>query len=139
MRCYRTVSTAAALILAGTVPGDLMSLEWDYIDRIKRADPSLSVSTLKREARITTIETWQTRWTALDTVAAWTKLVLPSIRRWVDRPAGAPVTFHLAQVLTRHGAFNEYLQRFGIIASAECAHCEAPVDDVEHTIFVCPF
>lgn len=34
-------------------------------------------------------------------------------------------------------AFNEYLHRFGIIASPECAHCKAPVNDVAYTLFEC--
>lgn len=86
-----------------------------------------------------TLEEWESWWTAETLVAWWTRRILPSVHRWVARPAGSPVTFHLAQVLTDHGAFNEYLCRFWIIEFASYAHCEAPVDNVAHTIFHCPF
>lgn len=85
------------------------------------------------------MEKWQSRWSDQTSVASWTRRVLPSVKRWVNRPTGAPVTFHLAQALTGHGTFNQYLHRFGIIASPACAHCDAPVDDVDHTLFRCGF
>lgn len=72
-------------------------------------------------------------------MAAWTRRVLPSVRRWLERPSGAPVTFRLTQALTGHGAYNGYLCRFGIIPSPNCAHCSALMDDAEHTLFYCPF
>lgn len=49
------------------------------------------------------------------------------------------MTFRLAQALTGHGAYNGYLCRFGIIPTPNRAHCSAPVDDAEHTLFYCPF
>lgn len=104
---------------------------------MEAADPSLRPSTLTRDARAITIVKWQARWSDQTTMASWTRRVLPSVERWIGRPAGAPVTFHLAQALTGHGAFNDYLHRFGIIASPACPHCDAPVDNVEHTLFRC--
>lgn len=137
-RCYRTVSTAAALALAGIPPGDLLALERLSLRRSRLADPSRHPSSFARRAREDTMRKWQSCWSTMTEVAGWTRRVLPSVVRWVSRPPGAPLTFHLAQALTGHGAFNEYLHRFGIIASPVCDHCEAPVDDVGHTIFACP-
>lgn len=56
----------------------------------------------------------------------------------MKRPPGLPVTYRLAQALTGHGAYGEYLHRFAIAASPCCTHCSAPTDDAEHTIFDCP-
>lgn len=137
-RCYRTVSTAAALVLAGIPPGDLLALEREAINRARITDPNLRIAPVKREVRATTLSRWQDRWDDESMVAAWTKRLLPSIARWIARPAGAPVTFHLAQLLTGHGVFNAYLHRFSIIPSPECIYCSEAVDDVEHTIFICP-
>lgn len=40
-------------------------------------------------------------------------------------------------MLTGHGAFGEYLHRFSIQDSPKCLHCDAVVDSVEDTLFVC--
>lgn len=42
------------------------------------------------------------------------------------------------KVLSGHGAFGEYLHCFGLLDSPESPHRTA-VDDVYHTVFVCPF
>lgn len=47
--------------------------------------------------------------------------------------------FHLAQVFTGHGAYNEYFHRFSILASTKCAQCGISINDVEHIIFVYPW
>lgn len=109
------MSTAAVLVLAGIPPGDLLSLERKFIYRRRSADSSLQPSLLSREARLDTMEKWQARWSLQTTVATWTRRLLPSVDRWMNRPVGAPMTYHLAQALTGHGAFNGYLHRFGII------------------------
>lgn len=127
-RCYRTVSTAAATLLA---------VERETIRSRRKAEPATMATEIAADARAATLGEWQRRWEAETTVAAWTRRVLPSVRRWTGRPRGFQVTFHLAQALTGHGAFNGYLHRFGLTASAECALCGASDDDVEHTLFVC--
>lgn len=86
-----------------------------------------------------TIIEWQTRWASETAVAGWTRRILPSVVRWMHRPPGAPATYRLSQALTGHEAFNQYLYRFGIIDSPACPHCDAPADNVEHTLFRCPF
>lgn len=126
IRCYRTVSTALALVLAGLPPGDLLALERLSMHRHRKDDPSRLLAAFVKELREATIAEWQLRWTAESQVVGWTRRVVPSVTRWVNRPPGAPVTFHLAQAMTSHGAFNEYLYRIGIIASPQCAHYRPP-------------
>lgn len=75
------------------------------------------------DARAGTIAAWQRRWAEETSVAGWTRRVLSSVHRWIGRPPGAPVTFWLAQALTGHGVYGEYLYRFNIAASPCCTHC----------------
>lgn len=120
--------------------------QWFYLDfeitlslcRLKVVDAILQPAVLMHEIRPTTMSKWQDRWTTETAVAGWTRRLLPPVVGLAARPSGCLITFHLAQALTGHRAFNEYLHQFGIIASSECAHCKSPVNDVEHTIFVCP-
>lgn len=60
-RCYRTVSTAAALALAGIPPGDLLALERLSLRRSRLADPSRHPSSFARRAREDTMREWQSR------------------------------------------------------------------------------
>lgn len=139
-RCYRTVSAAAAFILADTPPGNLLARERGKI-RVNRTDgpnrPQVSAA-MACEARDATLVEWQARWTEETEVARWTRRVLLSIKRWIERPSGAPISFHLAQALTGQGAFGEYLHRFALLDSPRCPHCDAETDDAKHTIFDCP-
>jgi len=45
----------------------------------------------------------------------------------------------MAQALTGYDCFQQYLWSRGRARSPVCVHCSAAVDDVEHTIFLCPF
>lgn len=132
------VSAVAALVIAELPPADLLAKEREYIRRRRCDEPATVRSVLAVEARSTTMAEWQSRWSSDVSVASWTKRILPSVARYTSRPPGTPITFRLSQALTGHGAFDQNLHRFGIIASPECPHCDAPVDDAEHTLFNCP-
>lgn len=58
-------------------------------------------------------------------------MIVSSVHKWIERPFGNPITYHLAQVLTGHGAFGEYLYRFALLGSPECSHCGAAMDDAD--------
>jgi len=45
----------------------------------------------------------------------------------------------MAQALTGHGCFQEYLWSKGRELSPDCPHCLSPMDTAEHTIFDCPY
>lgn len=113
----------AALSLTEIPPVDLLDKEREEIRRKRSAEPGAAVSVLARETRSATIDEWQSPWAAEQGVAGWTRRVLPSVHRWIGRPPGAPVTYRLAQVLSGHGSFGEYLHRFGLLDSPECPHC----------------
>lgn len=69
---------------------------------------------------------------------SWTRRMLSDIRRWINRTPGLVVSFHLAQSLTGHGCFRDYLSKKGRATTPYCNWCPGITDDVEHTIFVCP-
>lgn len=58
--------------------------------------------------------------------------------RCVRRTPGTPITFNLAQVLSRHEAFGAYLHHFGILGTPKCPYCGVKVNDTEHNFLVCP-
>jgi len=143
IRTYRTVSDEAALLLADIVPADLMGLERGRIrDRLLAApapgEPRMSKAAIKREERQVTTELWQVRWESTDK-AAWTRRILPDVRRWLEKTVPkVPMSFHMTQVLSNHGCFEQYLHRMARAHNAGCWHCPARSDSAEHTLFVCP-
>ena len=46
------------------------------------------------------------------------------------------IGFNLAQALSGHGCFNAYLRRFKK-KDEMCGYCDFPVDNAEHSLFVC--
>jgi len=46
--------------------------------------------------------------------------------------------FRLAQVLTGHGYFGDYLCRIGKEPTTQCHHCTADQDSAQHTLEFCP-
>ncbi|CAD1472664.1 unnamed protein product [Heterotrigona itama] len=55
----------------------------------------------------------------------------------MKRGAGR-LTFRTTQVITGHGCFGEYLHRFLAKENAQCHHCNAKKNSVQHTLEVCP-
>lgn len=63
--------------------------------------------------------------------------IRPVFGDWVARKHGA-LEFHLTQLLTGHGCFNEFLYRIGKCPTPNCARCGSVPDTVDHTIADCP-
>lgn len=124
---YRTVSHEAVQVLAGIPPIDLIIQE-----RIRKyRNPELT----KEELKGATIREWKTRWETHTGKAEWTKSLIKDLDLWVNRSHGE-MGYHLTQVLTGHGDFNEYLYRFKRRATETCRYCDEK-DKVKHTIFEC--
>lgn len=47
------------------------------------------------------------------------------------------LSYQLTQVLSGHSCFRDYLYKEKRVGSNRCHYCDA-VDDVAHTVFVCP-
>lgn len=143
VRAYRTVSTDAALLIAGIPPGDLLALERARVTRrVRDEDNTTPAPQIKKEERALTICAWQKRWARVPEdnagqTARWTRRLLPNVGRWVRRRGGLDVTYHLSQALTGHGCFNYYLARIGRINDPSCLYCGDPADTAEHTLFAC--
>uniref|UniRef100_A0A2S2PN34 Retrovirus-related Pol polyprotein from type-1 retrotransposable element R1 2 n=1 Tax=Schizaphis graminum TaxID=13262 RepID=A0A2S2PN34_SCHGA len=142
IRAYRTVSDEAFLVLASTVPADLLGLERARIRSRLLADIApggtrSSKQAVKREERFYTVEEWQRRWEATRK-ESWTRSCIPSIARWLGRTVPlVPLSFHMSQALTGHGCFKSYLYKRARAASPTCLQCMGGEDTVEHTLFEC--
>lgn len=137
IRAYRTVSTDATMVLASSLPGDLLALERARIRRrVNEADPTVRHENIKKEERAISVQGWQSRWDR-STKGRWTHRLLPNLQRWLCRPA-VQMTFHMSQMLSGHGCFRSYLHRMKRAEDSVCIYCTAPEDNAEHTIFHCP-
>jgi len=64
------------------------------------------------------------------------RAILPVFAQWVGRGWGQ-MTFRVAQVLTRHGCFGQYLCRIGREMSPGCHHCGEDQDTAQHALEAC--
>lgn len=59
------------------------------------------------------------------------------LESWSQRTWGH-MTFRMIQIFTGHGCLGHYLHKIGREQTPECHHCEAGIDDAQHTLEVCP-
>uniref|UniRef100_A0A2S2P488 Reverse transcriptase domain-containing protein n=1 Tax=Schizaphis graminum TaxID=13262 RepID=A0A2S2P488_SCHGA len=129
---YRTVSTAAIMVVSGIIPVHLLARERQKI-YMKRTEPGQKeIKAIEREE---TYKIWQEEWEAAET-GRWTWRLIKEVKQWSTRKFGQ-VDYHLTQVLTGHGGFGQYLHRFKKREDPRCVDCQIDVDDAEHTIFHC--
>lgn len=146
-RCYRTVLHRAATTLSGTPPIELLARMYQRVYRrvrTLREQFGLERTTQKdiaiirlQEKRKMNIQ-WQ-RYLSDDQESGRrvVQAVLPHLDRWVERSRGG-ITFHMAQVITNHGCFSDYLNKMGKENSVRCHHCTSRRDDADHTLARCP-
>lgn len=131
VRAYRTVSTAAALVVSGLIPAHLLAEEQQKRYRHRCEGIVYDES----EERNATICKWQEEWRKSDK-GKWTRRLIPEIKNWLQRKFGN-CDFHLTQMLTGHGCFGQYLTKYKKRQNPECVDCGAVDDTAEHTLFVC--
>lgn len=124
--CYRTTSYAAAAVVASMPPLALLAEERTAIYN----------GAEKKAVREEILRKWQNSWASPSEKGRWTFRLIKDVRTWFRRTHGE-VSFHLSQVLTNHGCFNEYLHKYGKRETNECAHCGATPDSAEHAVFLC--
>ncbi|CAK9799117.1 Putative 115 kDa protein in type-1 retrotransposable element R1DM [Anthophora plagiata] len=147
IRSYRTTAYAAAMTLAGLIPLELQAEEsaavYDRVKALQRGElPPSEVATwsrlAKRQARRRALAKWRAR---LEEPANARQravgAVLPSLGKWMGGVRGG-LTYRVAQVLTGHGCFGEYLHRIGKEETAQCHHCGEEQDTPQHTLEECP-
>ena len=125
---YRTVSSAAVMVIASTVP--IAFLARERRERFLAAGEGSDA-----ERRVESVRMWQSDWDAED-VGRWTYRLIPELRPWLERSHGE-INFYLTQLLSGHGQSNAYLHRMGVKASSRCDYCPAEDDTAEHTFFGC--
>lgn len=65
--------------------------------------------------------------------------IRPYFGEWLEARRKGGIIFHMAQVLTGHGCFGEYLCRIVKERSARCHHCDKERNDTaDHTLAECP-
>lgn len=133
-RAYRTVSTAAILVIASCTPVHLIARGRGEARRL--AESGVAPPVAMRIVDELVWSWWQAEWSEEEGVGQWTKRLIPSVRSWVNRRHGS-ISYHLAQLLTGHGCFQQYLFRFARVTGPECVSCGQPSDCAEHTFFDC--
>ena len=141
-RAYSTTSGPAAAVLQGRTPLDLRiirrSIRWLITHRraVPYWGPYTPITawpppkTWDRAA----LDEWERRWYAAST-GAWTKQLFPTISQRLRTEIG-PIDFWLAQGLTGHGVFGEFLHRFKRRDDPSCP-CGAEEQTVSHVFRHC--
>jgi hypothetical protein len=134
-RGCRTISHAAASVLAVSPPFELQALALQQVyDRLR--DPGSGdgetqatncdrpIQDVRREAKRRLWERWRTQLLEEDTTRPHraVRAILRNWEAWRDR-GGVPLKFRMAQVLTGHGVFGEYLLKIQREVTI-CHHCQ---------------
>lgn len=85
-----------------------------------------------------TINYWQKEWDCpLDNTGKHTKGLIPNIEQWINRTHGE-LEYHLTQILTGHGNFNDFLYKIRKTESPYCDLCaQNEIDTPDHTFRLC--
>ncbi|KAH8355494.1 hypothetical protein KR084_011142, partial [Drosophila pseudotakahashii] len=105
---FRTVSHDAALVISEVIPIDLLALE--SVEIRAGSTGIATAEALRKRCRELTIAKWQERW-AQSSKGRWTYKLIPELQRWLGQKH-AHVIIYLTQLLTGHGCFKYYLNRF---------------------------
>jgi hypothetical protein len=127
---YRTVSYDAICVLAGMMPIHIIIKEDVECYDLR------GTRGIRSTIRSSSMVKWQREWST-STKGRWTHRLVPDVSEWVDRRHGE-VNFHLTQILSGHGCFRQYLNKFGHAESPACPECVDVEETAEHVFFVCP-
>ncbi|KAF0710638.1 Reverse transcriptase domain-containing protein, partial [Aphis craccivora] len=123
--CFRTTSYEATAIVSSMPPLDLLAIErrriFEGMDR--------------GAAREQLLVSWQEQWNTARN-GRWTHRLIRDVAAWYRRKHGE-VSYHLSQVLTGHGCFGNYLNKFCNLESDACAQYGEAPDSPEHVVFKC--
>lgn len=143
-RGYRTVSFVASTLLARIPPLPILADKQRRVYERVRDERLSGTYTLRKRreieaaADIMLLRQWS-NYVSNDTLPGRrvANAILPCMEAWILRPFGS-ITHWAAQILTGHGIFADYLHRIGRAENPSCWLCDAPVDDADHTLRVCP-
>ncbi|XP_018368764.1 PREDICTED: uncharacterized protein LOC108764859 [Trachymyrmex cornetzi] len=142
---YRTVSYEASAILS-RIPFRILALRYRAVySRTKEVIIGNGFILPRTRDRIKaveckrTVETWRGELLTLSPstpgyrVRAALIEVLPT---WMGRTGG--LTFHMTQIITGHGCFQDYLYEIRRAEFPACMHCMGAADSARHTLETCP-
>lgn len=142
--CYRTTAYEAACVLGGTLPVHLRIKErirWYKNLRQTRGEDPLrtreSRDKARKKLREDIVALWQAEWDNFNE-SNWTRRLIPDLREWLKGSGKVKMDYHLAQLLTGHGVFNQYRVRIGKTEDPACWDCGFAVDNAEHVLLACP-
>ncbi|XP_033313202.1 uncharacterized protein LOC117212455 [Bombus bifarius] len=128
VRGYRTISYASATVLVASPPFELQALAlqrmYHQLQGLGSGGDTPSVGQSVRYFR-------GRKGSRLGNGGVGA--VLPNWEVWRDH-GGLPLTYRMTQVLTRHGAFGEFLLRIRRQVTSTCHHCEEEEDTAQHTL-----
>lgn len=144
-RAYRTVSRAAAAVLANLPPLELVAREYAqmYVDvhiiRGRGVRVTTAIRTrLRSRHRQTSLVEWKEMLAAPNTPGQRViDAIQPILEEWTDRAWGG-LSFRMTQIISGHGCFAAYLCRIGKEQTRECHHCDSLEDTAQHTLEICP-
>jgi len=120
---YKTVSTRALQVVAGTPP---IQLQIEMSIRIQQGMP-------KSEAENICITEWQILWDN-STKGRWTYSFFPDIRQRITTPI--TIDHYTTQLITGHGDFQQKLHGFSLTDSPLCS-CGSEEETAEHILVSC--
>jgi hypothetical protein len=129
---YRTVSHDALCVIAGLLPLDIKAKlrmrEW-----MLKKERNLS-STAKRVLLAQAYTEWQSRWDTIEK-GRHTYRIFPDVFERTTYSWLVP-DYGITQVLSGHGKYHAYFERFGLSQNGNCIACGV-LDDVDHAVYTC--
>ena len=146
-RLYRSTGCAAACVLTGWIPIELMVFERSVLWLLRHGFqvPNLrhfapinttnrSYNSVKSSFRSATLLKWQEHWST-DKSASWTHMLIPNISKYLKNQPH--LDFFLSQALSGHGCFGSYLFLRKRRASPFCS-CGRISETPNHIFKFCP-
>lgn len=141
---YRSVSFAAASLLAGSPPYILMAQMrkriFCQISDLRGGNAwTLDLEReVRKQERLIMLRQWQLQLEGPELPGLRSRsAVRPHLFRWMSRPWGC-LDYYSTQLLTGHGSFGSFLFRIQKAATGACRFCDAAWDSAEHTLRECP-
>ncbi|XP_011858967.1 PREDICTED: uncharacterized protein LOC105556479 [Vollenhovia emeryi] len=145
VRGYRTISHAAATLMAGMPPIAMSARAHAQVYEQVAEQRARGIPVPRRGRRLLSLrikekvrEEWRA-WLAEPNRAGkrTVQAILPHFDDWIDR-SWTRASYRTTQVLTGHGCFGEYLQRIQKEPDPRCHHCTEERDTAQHTLDSCP-
>ena len=131
---FRTVSNDAASVITGRMPVEIAAKQAAAL-----RDASLlrygDAQQTKVEITSHSIREWQEKWNT-STKGRWTHEMIPDIQAWISKKHGE-VNYQLAQMLTGHGCFREYLYKHKHVEDPDCLSCKGKPENARHVLTEC--